>query len=304
MRLVFAGTPEVAASALRKLANRHDIALVITRPDAPIGRKKIITASPVALEAESLELPTLKTARIGEVELAQIESAGADLGVVVAYGSLLTKTALEHLEWWNLHFSLLPSWRGATPLQHSIWHAQGQGISVFKLDAGMDTGDILGSLPLTHPEDCTAGELLPQLADQGSDLILELLESQPQPRSQTGTPSFAPKLTRKEARLDFGATAELNARKVMALNPEPMAWAEFRDEPIRVLRAKAIGNVDWSSLDETDSPIGSVQQSGESVLVTCGEGTRLQLIEVQPGGKRVMTGLEWFRGLQGSVVLD
>jgi methionyl-tRNA formyltransferase len=189
-------------------------------------------------------------------------------------------------------------------LQHSIWHAQGQGISVFRLDAGMDTGDILGALPLTYPSDSTAGELLPQLADQGSDLILELLQSRPQGTAQSGTPFFAPKLTRKDARLDFGETAELNARKVMALNPEPMAWAEIRGEPIRILRARAVGSVDWSSLDETVSPLGSVQQSGDSVLVTCGEGTRLQLIEVQPGGKRVMTGMEWFRGLQGRVVLD
>jgi methionyl-tRNA formyltransferase len=304
MRLIFAGTPEVAAVSLRKLASRHDVALVITRPDAPTGRKKVITPSAVALAAKKLDLPVLKAARIGEVELAAIESADADLGVVVAYGALLNQAALDQLDWWNLHFSLLPSWRGATPLQHSIWHAQGQGISVFRLNAGMDTGDILGALSLTYPQESTAGELLPQLADQGSDLILELLENGPQGMAQSGTPSFAPKLTRKEARLDFGETAALNARKVMALNPEPMAWTEFRGEPIRILRARAVGNVDWSSLDETVSPLGSVQQSGESVLVTCGEGTRLQLIEVQPGGKRVMTGMEWFRGLQGSVVLD
>jgi len=303
MRLIFAGTPEVAAVSLRKLASRHDVALVITRPDAPTGRKKVMTPSPVALEAQNLDLPLLKAARIGEEQLAAIESTDADLGVVVAYGALLNQAALDQLDWWNLHFSLLPSWRGATPLQHSIWHAQGQGISVFRLDAGMDTGDILGAFPLTYSQDSTAGELLPQLADQGSDLIMELLENRPKEVAQSGTPSLAPKLTRKEARLDFGETAEQNARKVMALNPEPMAWTEIRGEPIRILRARAVGSVDWSSLDETVSPVGSVQQSGNGVLVTCGEGTRLQLIEVQPGGKKVMTGMEWFRGLQGSVVL-
>ena len=304
MRLVFAGTPEVAAIALERVQREHDVALVITRPDAPTGRKKVLTSSPVSIKAEALGIPLLKAEKIGSDELAQVSKVGADLGIVVAYGALLEQKVLDQLDWWNLHFSLLPQWRGATPLQHSIWHGQGQGLTVFKLDAGMDTGVILGSRPMTYSADSSASDLLPELAEKGADLICELLRELPKPILQDGIATYAPKLTRADAKLDFSETAELNARKVMALNPEPVAWTQFRGEPIRILRAKAVGRVDWSALDKTDQPIGSVELSGEKVLVTCGSGTRLQLTQVQPGGRRVMTGIEWYRGLQGSVVLD
>ncbi len=304
MKIVFAGTPEVAAIALERLHREHDVALVITRPDAPIGRKKLLTPSPVALKAKGLGLQVLKADKIGSDELALIAQADAEIGIVVAYGALLGPKVLEQLDWWNLHFSLLPQWRGATPLQHSIWHGQGQGLTVFKLDAGMDTGEIVGSVPITYSADSSAFDLLPELAEKGAELICELMREKPQPRPQEGEATYAPKLTRADARLSLSETAELIARKVMALNPEPMAWAQFRGEPIRILRATAVGSVDWSALEKADNPIGSVELSGEKVLVTCGSGTRLQLSEVQPGGKRVMSGIEWYRGLQGSVVLD
>ena len=304
MRLVFAGTPEVAAIALERLQKEHDVALVITRPDAPIGRKKVLTPSAVAVKAEALGIPVLKVDRIGPDELAQISQKKAELGIVVAYGALLGSNVLSQLDWWNLHFSLLPQWRGATPLQHSIWHGQGQGLTVFKLDSGMDTGDIVGSRAMTYSADSSAADLLPELAEKGAELICELIAQTPQPTPQEGQASYAPKLSRIDAKLNFSETAELIARKVMALNPEPMSWAQFRGEPIRILRAKAVGSVDWSALEKADTPIGSIELSGEKVLITCGSGTRLQLTEVQPGGKRVMTAIEWFRGLQGSVVFD
>ena len=304
MRLVFAGTPEVAAIALERLQRDHDVVLVITRPDAPIGRRKVLTPSPVSTQAEALGIPVLKADKIGPDELARISQVGADLGIVVAYGALLGPKVLDQLDWWNLHFSLLPQWRGATPLQHSIWRGQGQGLTVFKLNAGMDTGDIVGFTPMTYSADSSASDLLPELAETGAGLITALLREMPKPFVQEGKATYAPKLTRADAKLSFSETAELIARKVMALNPEPMAWTQFRGEPIRILRAKAVGSVDWSALDKTDKPIGSVELSGEKVLVTCGSGTRLQLTEVQPGGRRVMTGIEWYRGLQGSVVLD
>jgi len=304
MRLVFAGTPEVSAIALERLQRDHEVVLVITRPDAPIGRKKELTPSPVSNKAEALDIPVLKADKIGSDELAQISKVGAELGIIVAYGALLGPKALDQLDWWNLHFSLLPQWRGATPLQHSIWHGQGQGLTVFKLDTGMDTGAIAGSLPMTYAAESSSLDLLPELAEIGADLICELLREPPKPTLQEGQASYAPKLKRADAKLNFSETAEAIARMVMALNPEPMAWTQFRGEPIRILRAKAVGSVDWSALDKTDKPIGTVELSGEKVLVACGSGTRLQLAEVQPGGRRVMTGIEWYRGLQGSVVLD
>ncbi|MEL0200957.1 MAG: methionyl-tRNA formyltransferase [Aquiluna sp.] len=301
MRLIFAGTPEVAAVALRELAAHHEIALVITRPDAPVGRKKVMTPSPVADLAAEMGIETLKTSRIGQAEIERIRSKEAELGFVVAYGALLPKAALELFDWWNLHFSLLPKWRGATPLQHSIMHSDGQGLTIFKLDEGMDTGDIVGTIPKTFDSEQTAAELLPILAKEGAEHALELLEAQPAAIPQQGDPSYAPKLSRGDARLDFTESADAVARKVMAMNPEPVAWTESAGEPIRILRAKSVGSIDWSSLEEKESVVGSVELSGEKVLVTCGKGTRLQLQLLQPAGKRAMNALDWFRGLQERV---
>jgi methionyl-tRNA formyltransferase len=151
MRLVFAGTPEVAAIALERLHKEHDVALVITRPDAPIGRKKVLTPSAVAVKAEALEIPVLKADRIGSEELDQISQKEAELGIVVAYGALLGPNVLSELDWWNLHFSLLPQWRGATPSPAlDLAWTGAKGLTVFKLDSGMDTGDIVGSRAMTY----------------------------------------------------------------------------------------------------------------------------------------------------------
>lgn len=304
MRIVFAGTPEVAAIALGELAKHHEIALVITRPDAPVGRRRILKPSPVAELAGELGIETLKTVRIGKAELQRIGEQDADIGVVVAFGALLPKDALETLEWWNLHFSLLPIWRGATPLQHSMLHAKGQGLSVFRLDEGMDTGPIVGTLPMDYEAGQTAAELLPSLAIAGAKLIVELLERKPEPIPQVGDPTFAPKLTRTDARLSFSDSAITIERKIMAMNPEPVAWALVGGEPVRILRARSVGSIDWSSLENSESPIGSVELSGDRVLVSCGGGTRLQLDLLQPAGKRAMTAVEWFRGLRDRVIFD
>ena len=303
MRLIFAGTPEVAAIALRELSKQHEIALAITRPDAPVGRKRVMTSSAVADVARELGIETMKTNRIGQAEVARIRKKEAELGFVVAYGALLPRAALEALEWWNLHFSLLPKWRGATPLQHSILHGDGQGLSVFKLAEGMDTGDIVGSFPMNFDPEQTAAELFPLLAQEGTKLTLELLETRPQATPQLGEATLAPKLSRADARLDFNISADLIARKVMAMNPEPVAWTEAGGEPFRILHAKAVGSIDWSALDGRESMVGSVELSGDKVLVTCGNGTRLQLQVVQPAGKRTMKAIEWFRGLQERVIL-
>ena len=303
MRLIFAGTPEVAAIALQELATKHEIALVITRHDAPVGRKRVLTPSPVAEVADRLGIETMKTNQLSEEEIARIKGENADLGVVVAFGALLPREALDALEWWNLHFSLLPKWRGATPLQHSIIHGEGQGLTVFRLDEGMDTGDVVGALPMDFGPEQTSAELMPLLANDGAKLILELLKKRPAATAQLGEATFAPKFSRADAKLSFEESAEVNARLIMALNPEPVAWTEAGDESIRILRAKAVGSIDWSSLEEKESAIGSVELSGGKVLVTCGGGTRLQLEMVQPAGKKAMSALDWFRGLQTGIVL-
>ena len=302
MRLIFAGTPQLAADALAQLAGEHEIALVITRPDAAVGRKQILTPSAVASQANKLGLPLLKTNSIRDAELSMIENANAELAIVVAFGSLIPKPALSVLPWWNLHFSLLPKWRGATPLQHSMMNQEGVGISIFELEVGLDTGPIIAMQPMTIGPKETAGEALARFTIRGTEMILDSLKALPESSAQTGEASLAPKISRLQARLDFNQSAGQLAAKINALNPEPMAWAELSGEPIRLLRA--FSNADSQSNETGEFAPGDIRLSGQSVMLGCGQGTELVLLEVQPAGKRAMSAVDWFRGLNEKVKLD
>lgn len=299
MKLLFAGTPEVAATILRKLSSQHDIALVLTRPDAQVGRKKISTPSPVAKVAEELGIPVMKSNRIGPGELAAFKAAQVDRAIVVAYGSVIPQTALDLFPWWNLHFSVLPAWRGATPLQHSLLFSSGQGLSLFELDASLDTGMTIEVVEMTLPTDKTAGEIMQELAPLGADLIARNLARSTTPTKQLGEVSYAPKIQRSEARLDFTDSAPPLQRKVLALNPEPMAWCRAGGRDVRVLRARALGSVDWNAVSQRKLAPGEIEVLQGRVLVGCGDGSRLELIEVQPSGGRPMTAAEWRRGFAG-----
>ena len=300
MRILFAGTPRVAATILEELAKVHEIALVLTRPDAQVGRKKIVTPSDVAVAATALGIPVLKSNRIGQDELREISEANVDKAVVVAFGSIIPKSALDLFPWWNLHFSVLPAWRGATPLQHSLIHKTGQGLSLFQIEAALDTGPLLETVQLSHPTDQSSNQIMEDLARMGSQVILRNLAHPPTPKPQTGEVSYAPKIVRENARLDFTESAQDLQRKVFALNPEPMAWCRAGDKDIRVLRAKAIGAVDWNAISERKLAPGEIEFQGGKVLVGCGEGSRLELIEVQPAGGKPMLAADWQRGFGGS----
>jgi methionyl-tRNA formyltransferase len=305
MKLIFAGTPEIAAVALRKLSALHEVALVITREDAPVGRKRVITPSPVALAAAALGLKTIKCNRLDAGIVGKIAETQADLGIVIAFGALIPKSALLNMSWWNLHFSLLPAWRGAAPLQYSMMNlGAGAGISLFELEEGLDTGPIVAQSAMAIDPDKTYGEHLEMFTEQGVDLILQALEQRPQALAQQGEASLAPKLTRELSRLDLNQSAELVAAKVMALNPEPVAWAQLADEPFRVLRAKSLGSTNWAELDGLSPQPGRVSMSTGRVLLECGGGTRVELITVQPSGKKEMSAGDWFRGLNKEVILD
>lgn len=300
MKIAFAGTPKVAEVVLRRLAQQFDITLVITRPDAPVGRKKELTSSAVAKAALELGIETIKTSRIDETTLQALRDAGASAVIVVAYGSLVPKNALDVMPWWNLHFSLLPLWRGATPLQHSLIHQSGRGITLFKLDEGLDTGPIIAAKELELDESKTAGQLLPELAEQGAAMIAQSLVEMPSPIEQRGSASSAPKLTRSDARLDFTESADSLQRIIHAFNPEPVAWCLAGESELRILRAKSLGQTDWNSLSEAKLSAGELEKRKGAVLVACGDGTRLELLEVQPAGKKPMSALEWSRGFNGS----
>ena len=302
MRLIFAGTPAIAAQALEHLSRFHEVVLVITREDAPVGRKKVITPSPVAQAATELNIPVVKTSKVAEV-LDQVVAAHAELAIVVAFGALIPKAALSALPWWNIHYSLLPAWRGATPLQHSMIFNEGIGISIFELEQGLDTGPILAAKPMEFLPQETSAEALVRFTWEASELLIQTLSERPSATEQAGKVSLAPKITRAEARVDFALTADEIASRINALNPEPAAWAQLEGNPIRLLRAKSLGGVDWRSLDSRGEP-GLLWLEEGRVLLGCGNGTRLELIEIQPAGKTTMAAIDFMRGQAGPVKLD
>jgi methionyl-tRNA formyltransferase len=301
MRIVFAGTPQNAALALSEIAQAHQVALVLTREDAPTGRKKIMTSSPVAQAAATLGLKVHKANRITDLELAALKDAGAELGVVVAYGCILPKVALDILPWWNMHFSLLPKWRGATPLQHSIAAGgEGAGITIFELDEGMDTGPIISQLSLDlEPQESTL-TALPRFTKKGSELLLEAMQDPPAPYLQQGEPSFAPKISRAQGRLDFHLSAVVLANKIAAFNPEPMAWSELSGAAIRILKAQVFED----QVDDSESfRPGQIGIRDKRVVVGCATGL-LELISVQPAGKNQMQAADWQRGIEKGAAFD
>jgi methionyl-tRNA formyltransferase len=301
MKIIFAGTPENAAMGLELVAQHHEVALVITRPDAEIGRKRVLTPSPVAQKAAELDLPLLKTNRIGNTELEIIKSQNAELALVIAFGSLVPQPSLDALPWWNIHFSLLPLWRGASPLQQSILTGGvGSGVSLFELDAGMDTGPILAQLPIQPGENETTGDALKRFTTAGIDLFLESVRELPAAKPQLGEATYAPKLDRNSARLDLSLNALSVHRTVMAFNPEPMAWCELSGNPIRIIESRSMGTSSWVQVDNQP---GRVSKSSDRILLECGDGTQLELIQVQPAGKQVMHAADWYRGMGEEVVL-
>lgn len=302
MRLIFAGTPEVASRALELIADKHEVTLVLTRPDAPIGRKRITTPSPVASKAEKLGLNVHKTNKIDEEALNAIRQSNADKAVIVAYGAMIPQAALSALPWWNLHFSVLPEWRGATPLQHSMMHDTGIGISVFEIDSGLDTGPLISQLPLSFLENETAGEALIRFTEEGSNLLIRSLEENPQPMIQEGSSSLAPKITRLDAKINFEENAADLIRFIRAANPEPMAWAIQNGEPIRIIFASAT----TSSLDSGKlRGVGEIYKSDDNeIVVQCGDKSSLRLELVQPAGKRETVATDWWNGLKGTAKFD
>jgi methionyl-tRNA formyltransferase len=309
LKIVFAGTPVNAAQTLRALANSpFEVVAVLTRTDAPVGRKRVLTPSAVAEVAVELGLPIIKANRIEEATRNQIRETGAELGVIVAYGALLDQQTLDSLDkgWINLHYSLLPKWRGAAPVQRSIMAGDREtGVTLFQLDKGMDTGPIHLQIPTVIEPDESAADLLPRLTQLGITGLSELL-----PRVASGLiapvaqdPELlaslptADKLTRDDARIDWHQNAVELENHIRGLNPEPMAWTTFENEAFRVIEARALGVTDRQSLSGEDALAGVVHFDKGQVLVSCGNGTLLELKIVQPAGKKPMPSSDWARGL-------
>lgn len=303
MKIVFAGTPEVAADVLRGIVQSgHEVCLVLTREDAPIGRSKTLTPSPVAAVAEELGLRTIKSNRPGNVVLQDIDSSGAELGIIVAYGSILKAPLLDAVPngWYNLHFSLLPKYRGAAPVQRAILAGEKEtGVTIFKLDQGMDTGEVLKQVPTIISARENGKELLNRLGQLSISVLLEAL---PEIYSgtltltpQSGEASFAPKPTREEGKIDFTRDALNIQHKVLALNPEPMAWCLFGMESMRVL--DALQSLSSNVVDQmTGQEPGALAYLDGRLYVKCGGDSVLELITVQPSSKREMLAKDWYNG--------
>lgn len=307
LKILFAGTTENAVEVLRYLhqTSGHRVVGVLTRLDSAVGRKQVITESPVAVYARSNQLPVVKANHLDSKTNTSLKAFEADLALVVAYGTILRRETLSipTLGWINIHFSLLPALRGAAPVQRALMAGLKEtGVSVFQLDEGMDTGDLLAQVATLIGPDETAGDLLRRLTQLSLTLIDEVaakIESGiANPSSQSGEVTQAPKLTREDAKIKFNDRAEQIENLVRGCNPEPVAWALCNGEPFRVLRARRV-----AVSGDTALSVGEVRLSDRRVLVGAGSGV-LELIEVQPSSKKPMKALDWMRGAQEPVWLS
>lgn len=299
MRLLFAGTPLVAVPALDALlASRHEVVAVLTRPDAPAGRGRRVVPSPVRERAEAagIEVLTPRTPRDQDF-VARLRELGVDCAPVVAYGALLPPEVLDvpRHGWVNLHFSLLPAWRGAAPVQHAVLAGdEVTGATTFRIAEGLDTGDVLGTLAETVRAHDTSGDLLDRLARAGAGLLVATLDGLEdgilvaQPQATEGV-SHAPRLNVEDARVRWEHPALAVDRRIRACTPAPGPWTTTPDG----VRLK-LGPVRTRD-DVTDLAPGEVRVGRSEVLV--GTGTHaVRLGEVAPAGKRMMPAADWARG--------
>ncbi|RZE87548.1 methionyl-tRNA formyltransferase [Streptomyces albidoflavus] len=301
MRLVFAGTPEVAVPALDALiaSERHEVVAVVTRPDAPAGRGRRLVASPVAERAEEAGIEVLKPNRPRDEEfLARLREIGPDCCPVVAYGALLPKVALDipARGWVNLHFSLLPAWRGAAPVQHAILAGDEiTGASTFLIEEGLDSGPVFGTVTEEVRPTDTSGDLLTRLAFAGSGLLAATMDGiedgtlQAVPQPADGV-SLAPKLTVEDAQVDWAAPALRVDRVVRGCTPAPGAWTVFRGERLKLVAAHPLPGE--AGLAPGDLAVGKNH-------VHVGTGSHaVELLWVQPQGKKPMRAADWARGVR------
>ncbi|GAA4380994.1 methionyl-tRNA formyltransferase [Nocardioides caricicola] len=298
MRIVFAGTPEVAVPALDAIAaSDHDLVGVVTRPDAPAGRGRKLVASPVGQRAEELGVPVLKPEHPRDPDFQDaLRALEPDCCAVVAYGALLPQSALDipvH-GWVNLHFSVLPAWRGAAPVQHSIWSGdEVTGASTFRIVKELDAGPVFGIMTERILPGDTSGDLLARLAEGGAGLLVKTmdgiadgsLEAREQPADGL---SYAPKIETDDARVDWTQPAIAIERQIRACTPAPGAWTTYDGERLK------LGPV---TVTDLALPPGELAAGKSRVVV--GTGTHAVLLgDVKAFGKKQMPAADWARGVR------
>jgi methionyl-tRNA formyltransferase len=300
MRLLFAGTPAVARPALDAIAaSGHELLAVVTRPDAPAGRGRQLVRSPVGAWADERGIEVLTPQRPREPDfLERLRELAPDCVPVVAYGALVPPAALEIPKhgWVNLHFSLLPAWRGAAPVQHAVLHGdEVTGASVFELEAGLDTGPVYGTLTEDIRPADTAGELLERLATEGAGLLVAVLDAidagtaraHAQPADGV---TLAPKITVEDARVRWGDPSFAVDRRIRACTPAPGAWTTLREERLKLGPVRPVANA-------------AALKPGELLVersqVLAGTATTPVILgEVRAAGKKAMPATDWARGLR------
>jgi methionyl-tRNA formyltransferase len=301
MKLVFAGTPEVAVPALDALiaSGRHEVAAVVTRPDAPAGRGRRLVASPVAERAEEAGIEVLKPARPRDPDfLERLAQIAPDCCPVVAYGALLPRAALDIPAhgWVNLHFSLLPAWRGAAPVQHAVMAGDEiTGASTFLIEEGLDSGPVYGTVTEEVRPTDTSGDLLTRLAFAGAGLLAATmdgiedgtLKAVPQPSEGITT---APKITVEDAQVHWTAPALRVDRVVRGCTPAPGAWTVFRGERLKLVHVTPVP-------ERTDLAPGQLAVGKNSVHVGTGSYA-VELLWVQALGKKPLRAADWARGVR------
>lgn len=297
LRVVFAGTPQVAVPSLEALlTSRHEVVGVVTRPDARAGRGRRQVKSPVREVAEARGLPVLTPSKPSDPEfLQELTALAPQVCPVVAYGALVPRSALDipALGWVNLHFSLLPAWRGAAPVQHAILHGdEVTGATTFLLEEGLDTGPVLGTMTEQVRASDTSGDLLRRLAEGGSGLLVATLDAladgtmTPSPQPGEGV-SNAPKLTSEDGEIDWTRPAFAIDRRIRACTPAPGAWTTHRGARLKLQPVQRTETAELAP--------GAVRAGKRDVLVGTGAGD-VRLGQVQAQGKKAMAAADWARG--------
>ncbi|EMG9898231.1 methionyl-tRNA formyltransferase [Enterobacter hormaechei] len=304
LRIIFAGTPDFAARHLDALlTSGHQIVGVFTQPDRPAGRGKKLIPGPVKVLAETHGLPVFQPASLRPEENQKlVADLNADVMVVVAYGLILPKAVLDmpRLGCVNVHGSLLPRWRGAAPIQRALWAGDAEtGVTIMKMDVGLDTGDMLYKLACPITAEDTSATLYDKLADLGPQGLIETLQ---QLADNTATPevqdeaqvTYAEKLSKEEARIDWSLSAAQLERCIRAFNPWPMSWLMIDEQPVKVWKASVING------NASAEPGTIIDASKNGIQVATGEGI-LNLESLQPAGKKAMSAQdllnsrrEWF----------
>ncbi|EOZ7532726.1 methionyl-tRNA formyltransferase [Enterobacter hormaechei] len=304
LRIIFAGTPDFAARHLDALlTSGHQIVGVFTQPDRPAGRGKKLMPGPVKVLAETHGVPVFQPASLRPDENQKlVADLNADVMVVVAYGLILPKAVLDmpRLGCVNVHGSLLPRWRGAAPIQRALWAGDAEtGVTIMKMDIGLDTGDMLYKLACPITAEDTSATLYDKLADLGPQGLIETLQ---QLADNTATPevqdeaqvTYAEKLSKEEARIDWSLSAAQLERCIRAFNPWPMSWLMIDEQPVKVWKASVING------NASAEPGTIIDASKNGIQVATGEGI-LNLESLQPAGKKAMSAQdllnsrrEWF----------